>query len=72
MVSLNIDRAQATHKIDAQYLATLSNDATGALLNSTLPDIKRLACQGSQTYSVTPAAFNWSDATAATSRRSRC
>src|SRR6266851_675910 len=72
VVSLNIDRAQATQKIDAQYLATLSNDATGALLNSTLPDIKRLACQGSQTYSVTPAAFNWSDATAATSRRARC
>ncbi len=72
VVSLNIDRAQATHKIDAQYLATLSNDATGALLSSTLPDIRRLACEGPQTYSVTPAAFNWSDATAATSRRARC
>ena len=72
VVSLNLDRAQATHKIDAQYLATLSNDATGALLNSTLPDIRRLACGGPHSYSVTPAAFNWSDATAATSRRAPC
>jgi hypothetical protein len=72
VVSLNLDRAQASHKIDTQYLATLSNDATGALLNSTLPDIKRLACEGPQSYSVTPAAFNWSDASAATSRRARC
>jgi Domain of unknown function (DUF4173) len=72
VVSLNIDRAQATHKIDAQYLATLSNDATPTLLTSESPDIRRLACEGTQSYSVSPAAFNWSDATAATSRRARC
>jgi Domain of unknown function (DUF4173) len=72
VVSLNIDRAQATRKIDAQYLATLSNDATPTLLASESPDIRRIACEGSRSYSVSPAAFNWSDATAATSRRTRC
>ncbi len=72
VVALNIDRAQATHKIDAQYLATLSNDATPALLTSESTDIKRLACEGPHSYSVSPAAFNWSDATAAASRRARC
>ena len=72
VVSLNIDRAQATHKIDAQYLATLSNDATPTLLASQSPDIRRIACEGSRSYSVSPAAFNWSDATAAISRRTRC
>jgi hypothetical protein len=72
VVSLNIDRAQATHKIDAQYLATLSNDATPTLLASQSPDIRRIACEGSRSYSVSPAAFNWSDATAAISRRARC
>ncbi len=72
VVSLNVDRAQATHKIDAQYLATLSNDATPTLLASTSPDIRRIACEGPQSYSVSPAAFNWSDAAATTSRRARC
>jgi Domain of unknown function (DUF4173) len=72
VVSLNIDRAQATHTIDAQYLATLSNDATPTLLASDSADIRRIACAGPQSYSVTPAAFNWSDAAAATSRRTRC
>src|SRR5260370_27067585 len=72
VVSLNIDRAQATNKIDAQYLATLSNDATPTLLASGSPDIRRIACEGPQSYSVSPAAFNWSDATASASRRARC
>jgi hypothetical protein len=72
VVSLNIDRAQTTHKIDAQYLATLSNDATPALLTSRSPDVTRIACEGPRSYSVAPAAFNWSDAAAATSRRDRC
>jgi hypothetical protein len=72
VVSLNIDRAQATQKIDAQYLATLSNDATPALLASASPDVRHVACEGSRSYSVTPAAFNWSDAAAASSRRARC
>ena len=72
VVSLNIDRAQATQQIDAQYLATLSNDATPALLESASPDVRRIACEGPQSYSVLPAALNWSDAVAATSRRARC
>jgi hypothetical protein len=72
VVSLNADRAQATHKIDAQYLATLSSDATPTLLGSDSPDIRRIACEGAQSYSVSPAAFNWSDAAAAASRRARC
>lgn len=72
VVSLNLDRAQATQKIDAQYLATLSNDATPTLLASASPDIRRIGCEGTRTYSVSPAGFNWSDAAAATTRRTRC
>jgi hypothetical protein len=72
VVSLNLDRAQATHEIDAQYLATLSNDAAPALVASGLPDVRRIACDGPQSYSVTPAAFNWSAAAAAMSRHTRC
>jgi hypothetical protein len=72
VVSLNLDRAQATRKIDAQYLATLSNDAIPALLASASPDVRRIACEHPQSYSVPPAAFNWSDAAAAMSRRARC
>src|SRR5260370_24750909 len=44
VVSLNVDRAQATNKIDAQYLATLSNDATPTLLSSRSPDASRIPC----------------------------
>jgi hypothetical protein len=69
VVSLNLDRAQATHKIDAQYLATLSNDATPTLLASGSPDVRPIACKGLRSYAVSLAAFNWSDATAARSRR---
>jgi hypothetical protein len=72
VVSLNLTRAQATQKIDAQYLSTLSNDATQALLASASPDVRRIACEGPQSYSAPPAAYNWSDASAATSRRTRC
>jgi hypothetical protein len=71
-VSLNIERAQTAHKIDAQYLASLSNDATSTLIASDSPDIRRIACEGPKVYSAAPAAFNWSDAAAATSRRTRC
>jgi hypothetical protein len=72
VVSLNIDWAQTTHNVDTQYLATLSSDATPALLASESPDITRIACAGPYTYSVSAAAFNWSDATAASLRRARC
>lgn len=72
VVSLNTERAQTTHKVDAGYLATLSSDATPALLASGSPEITRVACAGPHSYSANPAAFNWSDATAAMTRRARC
>jgi hypothetical protein len=72
VVSLNINRAQTTHEIDAQYLASLSNDASPTLIASGSPDIRHIACEGPQTYAAAPAAFNWSDAAAAASRRARC
>ncbi|HXJ49406.1 MAG TPA: DUF4173 domain-containing protein [Candidatus Acidoferrum sp.] len=72
VVSLNLDRAQATHKIDAEYLSTLSNDATPTLLASGSPAVRPIACKGPRSYAASPAAFNWSDATAATARRTLC
>jgi hypothetical protein len=79
VVALNVDHAQSTHHIDAQYFAELSSDATPALLadraqlDSLLNrDISRVACAGSHVYSASPAAFNLSDAAAATARRQSC
>jgi Domain of unknown function (DUF4173) len=79
VVALNVDHAQSTHKIDAQYFAELSSDATPALLAdhaqldpSAGGDISRVACSGRHTYSVSLAAFNLSDAAAAAARRKSC
>src|SRR6202158_4148053 len=79
VVALNIDHARAAHKIDAQYFAELSSDATPALLASRSQldaalraDITRVACAGPKTYSVNPAAFNWSAAEAASARKQSC
>ena len=79
VVALNVEHAQATHKIDAQYFAELSSDATPALfadrarLDPSLGrDISKVACAGPHTYSVSPAGFNLSDAAAATVRRTNC
>jgi hypothetical protein len=79
VVGLNIDHAQSAHKIDAQYFADLSSDATPALLagraqlDSTISrDVGRVACSGPHTYSPSPAAYNLSDAAAATARRTNC
>jgi Domain of unknown function (DUF4173) len=79
VVGLNLNLARSMHKIDAQYLAELSSDATPALLDQRTQvdqalgrDISRVACAGPRSYSVSPAAFNWSDAAAATARRERC
>lgn len=79
VVTLNIDHAGITHKMDPQYLAELSSDATPSLLaNRSLVDqsigreISRVACAGPHTYSASLAAFNWSDAAAATARREGC
>ena len=79
VVALNLNLAQSTHRIDAQYLAGLSSDATPALLDQRVQvdatlgrEISRAACAGPRSYSVSPAAFNWSDAEAASARRKGC
>ncbi len=79
VVGLNINRAIATHKIDAQYLGGLSSDAAPALLTarsqvdaSVRQDITTAACVGPRSYAPSPAAFNWSDAKAAHARRQAC
>ncbi|HYR50928.1 MAG TPA: DUF4173 domain-containing protein [Candidatus Eisenbacteria bacterium] len=79
VVNLNIDHARFTHKMDPQYLAELSSDATPTLLaNRSLVDqsirseITGVACAGPHTYSASLAAFNWSDAAAAAARREGC
>jgi hypothetical protein len=79
VVALNVNHAQATQKIDAQYFAELSSDATPALLAdraqldpSLNRDISRVACAGPHSYSASPAAFNVSDSAAATARRQSC
>jgi hypothetical protein len=79
VVALNVDHAQSTHRIDAQYFAELSSDATPALLAgraqleaSAAGDVSRLACAGPHSYAASPAAFNLSDAAAASERRKAC
>jgi hypothetical protein len=79
VVGLNVDRANQTHKIDAQYFRELSSDATPALLSSkskidpTLwQDAMAVACSGPRSYSPYPAAFNWADADAASARHDAC
>ena len=79
VVTLNVDRAAATHKIDAQYFGELSSDATPAILAahsqieaSLWPDVAKVACAGPRNYSPSPAAFNWADAEAAEARLVGC
>jgi len=79
VVGLNVNRASATHKIDAQYLRELSSDAAPALLASQLridpalwQDVKAVACAGPRTYAPNRSAFNWADAEAASARREVC
>jgi hypothetical protein len=79
VVGLNVDRANQTHKIDAQYFRELSSDAAPALLASKSkvdpalwPDVMAAACSGPRTYSPYPAAFNWADAEAASARHEAC
>jgi len=79
VVSLNVERAVATHKIDAQYFGGLSSDAVPALVESTARGgpsisaaIRQVACAGSRTYGPSPAAFNFADAAAADARRRGC
>jgi hypothetical protein len=79
VVTLNVDHANSAHKIDAQYLGQLSNDAIPALLASRSQlepglrsQIALVACAGSRAYSAPPAAFNVADAGAAAARREGC
>ena len=79
VVAFNTNHAQTAHKIDSQYLAELSSDATPALLASRASleqalrsQVDQAACAGPHTYSAPPAALNWSDAQAAAARRSGC
>jgi hypothetical protein len=79
VVTLNLNLAQSTHKLDVQYLAELSSDAAPALLyqrsqsdQAMVRDLNRIACAGPRSYWVSPAAFNWSDFAAAAARRARC
>jgi hypothetical protein len=79
VVALNLDLARSIHKVDAQYLAELSSDATPALLDQRAlvdpalgREVSRVACAGPRSYSVSPGAFNWSDAAAASARRRGC
>jgi Domain of unknown function (DUF4173) len=79
VVGLNVDRANQTHKIDAQYFNELSGDATPALLSSKSKidpalwaDVQAVACSGPRTYSPGLAAFNWADADAASARHEAC
>ena len=79
VVGLNVERAAATHKIDAQYFNELSSDATPALLASrsqidasVWQEVAAVACVGPRSYTPSPAAFNWSNADAAQARQKSC
>lgn len=79
VVSLNTSHAQSAHKIDAQYLAELSSDATPALLDSRSAlapalrhQVEAAACAGPRTYSATLPAFNLADSEAVAARRASC
>ncbi|TMC32882.1 MAG: DUF4173 domain-containing protein, partial [Chloroflexi bacterium] len=79
VVAFNTDHAKAAHKIDSEYLAELSSDATPALLASLASlepalrqQVTATACAGPRVYSPPISAYNWADAAAAEARRSGC
>ena len=79
VVGLNINRANQTHKIDAQYFHELSSDAGPAILASRSqldsalwPDVMSVACAGPRNYAPELSAFNWADAEAAEARLQDC
>jgi hypothetical protein len=79
VVGLNVDRANQTHKIDAQYFRELSSDAAPAILAAQSRidpilwvDVKGVACAGPRSYAPSLAAFNWADSEAADARRRQC
>lgn len=79
VVTLNTNHALTAHKIDSQYLAELSSDATPALLATRgeldpalREQVTEAACAGPKSYSPAAAAFNLAEAQAADSRRRGC
>ena len=79
VVAFNTDHAQATHKIDSEYLSELSSDATPSLLASIesldpalREQVYASACAGPRVYHPPLPAYNWADADAAQARDSSC
>jgi len=79
VVALNVDHAGTAHKIDADYLGQFSSDAIPTLLASQSaldPGLRNAivtaACAGSKSYTPPLAAWNLSDADAASVRHERC
>ncbi len=77
VVSLNVDHARSTHKIDSAYLAGLSSDATPAMVSALMDpavraQVRRAACAGPKSYAPEPVAFNLADLQAAAARRAHC
>ena len=77
IVTLNLDHARISHKVDSDYLAGLSSDAgpalAAALKDPTVSELVRpAACAGPKSYAPALAAFNLSDQQAAAARRAAC
>ncbi|HET7467711.1 MAG TPA: DUF4173 domain-containing protein [Candidatus Dormibacteraeota bacterium] len=77
VVGHNVERAHATQKLDTDYLASLSSDATPAMVNAmSVPGIssqlRGAACSGPKEYAPSLAAFNVADQAAAAARRADC
>ena len=79
LVGLNVSHAASTHKIDTDYLSSLSSDATPRLVEAAQevdPTVRQrvanTACRGPRSYAPSIGAFNWSEAEAAAARRASC
>jgi len=79
VVALNTSHAQTSNRIDSEYLAELSSDATPALLESRAQiapvlrqQVTDAACAGAKAYSPAWGAFNVADDQAAAARRAGC
>ena len=79
VVALNTSHAQSSNRIDSQYLAELSSDATPALLASRAQiapvlrqQVTDAACAGAKAYAPAWGAFNVADDQAAAARRAGC
>jgi uncharacterized protein DUF4153 len=79
VVNLNVDHAKTTHRIDAEYLAGLSSDATPAILDSVgvldpplRESVASAACRGPKSYGPPLGAYNLSEAQSAAARHVKC